>query len=138
MGDPATQTVVATRPQAWSCSFPAIADQVKEARRCLAPLLDGFPPADDALLCLSELVSNAILHSNSARPAGQFTIHATLGSGMLRVEVTDAGGPWKQHDQHCNGYGGRGFVIVDALTRAWGITGDGITSRTIWFEIAAS
>jgi hypothetical protein len=78
MRDPATQTARATRPAAWSRIFPATAVQVPEARHFLAGILGNFLGADDALLCLSELVANAVLHSNSARPDGQFTIHATL------------------------------------------------------------
>jgi anti-sigma regulatory factor (Ser/Thr protein kinase) len=120
----------------WSQTFPASTDQAQHARRSLALLLDGFPAADDALLCLSELVTNAVLHSNSARPGGQFSIRATLADGRLRVEVTDQGGPWKQPGSR-NPQGGRGFVIVNALAHAHGMSGDGITSRTVWFEITS-
>jgi hypothetical protein len=42
----------------WSRSFPATPEQAGEARRFLAAILDGHP-ADDAILCLSELVTNA-------------------------------------------------------------------------------
>lgn len=82
-----------TTPQARTRSFPATPRQVREARQYLAALLDGFPAADDALLCLSELVSNAILHTDSARPGGQFTVAVTRNGGHLRVEVGDDGGP---------------------------------------------
>jgi serine/threonine-protein kinase RsbW len=137
MVDPAAQAALATRPQACSRVFPATAAQVPQARRFLARMLGDAPAAADAVLCLSELAANAVLHSNSARPGGQFTIHATLRSGVLRVEVTDGGGRWQQRP-HPNRHGGRGFVIVNALARAWGIADDGITSRTAWFEIAVS
>ena len=49
----------------WSRRFPATPEQAGEARRFLAAILDGHP-ADDAILCLSELVTNATLHSRSA------------------------------------------------------------------------
>jgi anti-sigma regulatory factor (Ser/Thr protein kinase) len=137
MVDSATQTAPATRPSAWSRAFPATADQVPQARRFLAGVLGDAPRIGDAVLCLSELAANAVLHSNSACAGGQFTIHATLGSGLLRVEVTNGGGLWKQRAHH-NGHGGRGFIIVNALARTWGTTGDGITSRTVWFEIAVA
>jgi hypothetical protein len=42
----------------WSRDFPATPEQAGEARRFLAAILDGHR-ADDALLCLSELVTNA-------------------------------------------------------------------------------
>ena len=78
----------------WARTFPAAPAQVGEARRFLAGLLDGGPAADDAILCLSELASNATQHSRSAWTGGQFTVRAQLDGPHLRVEVADAGGPW--------------------------------------------
>ena len=78
----------------WSRAFPATPQQVGEARRFLAAILDGRSAADDAVLCLSELASNAVLHSRSATPGAQFTVRATLKHDQLRVEVSDGGGPW--------------------------------------------
>jgi hypothetical protein len=39
--------------------FPGEAGQVRAARRFLAGLLDGCPAAGDALVCVSELATNA-------------------------------------------------------------------------------
>ncbi len=115
-------------------SFPATADQVSEARRFLAAMLGDFPAAEDAVLCLSELATNAITHSNSARPGGQFTVRASLGpAGWLRVEVEDDGGPWHEPGDN-NGQRGRGLMIVRDLARHLAITGDG-PHRTVSFEI---
>jgi anti-sigma regulatory factor (Ser/Thr protein kinase) len=113
-------------------AFPGTADQVSAARRFLAALIDGFPAADDALLCLSEVVTNAIQHSHSARPGGRFTVRAAYAPGHLRVEVEDGGGPWQPH-QHHHDHGGRGLAILSALAR-WAITErDG--HRAVWFEL---
>ncbi len=114
-------------------TFPAAPDQVSAARRFLARLAEGFPAADDALLCLSEAATNAIQHSHSARPGGQFTVRATRAPGLLRVEVEDGGGPWQPPVRH-HDHGGRGLAILTALTD-WGTTTDGNGHRTIWFEI---
>src|SRR5262250_2792613 len=97
-------------------AFPATADQVSAARRFLIALIDGFPAADDALLCLSELATNAIQHSHSARPGGQFTVRATRAPGLVRVEVEDDGGPWHPQPSH-HDHGGRGLAILTALAR---------------------
>ena len=44
-----------------SCQvFPATADQVPAARRFLATILDGCAFTGDAVLCLSEIVTNAL------------------------------------------------------------------------------
>lgn len=123
-----------THCQAWSRTFPATADQVPQARRFLAALLDGSPSADDALICLGELACNALQHSRSGRPGGTFTVRATLTTATLRVAVEDEGGPWTPcpgpDDQH-----GRGLLIVSGLARAWGRTGGSSIGRTVWFII---
>ena len=56
---------------AWSRAFPGAPVQVREARRFLSTILAGQEAAGDAVLCLSELVTNATLHSHSGRPGGQ-------------------------------------------------------------------
>jgi serine/threonine-protein kinase RsbW len=114
-------------------SFPATIGHVSDARQFLAQALGDWPLAGDALACLSELAANSVLHSNSGRPGGCFTVRASLRPAGLRVEVEDEGGSWQgrpgRGDQ-C----GRGLVIVGALASAWPVTGDG-TGRTVWFEM---
>jgi serine/threonine-protein kinase RsbW len=122
-------------PFTWSRTFPATPNQVPRARRFLADILNGSLLTPDALLCLSELVTNAIEHSQSARPGGRFTVRASIRPGSLRVEVEDEGGPWHPTAQH-NSQRGRGLCIVAALARDWNITGDGTTTpRIVWFEL---
>jgi anti-sigma regulatory factor (Ser/Thr protein kinase) len=133
--DPATQQVAATAlPSIWSRAFPAAPAQVRQARNFLSVILDDRPAADDAILCLSELVTNAAIHSNSRRPGGHFTVRVQLSEGCVRVEVQDEGGPWTQPVpgdlQH-----GRGLHIISRLARAWGITGDCCAGWTVWAEV---
>lgn len=132
-GQPAAGGASAGSPRTFTRSFPATADHVRDARQFLAQALGDCPLAGDALACLSELAANSVLHSNSRRPGGCFTVRARLFPAGLRVEVEDEGGPWQRTpgpDDAC----GRGLVIVGALASAWSITGDR-TSRTVWFEI---
>jgi anti-sigma regulatory factor (Ser/Thr protein kinase) len=108
---------------------------VGDARQFLARALGDCPLAGDALACLSELATNSVLHSNSRRPEGSFTVRARLCPAGLRVEVEDEGGPWQRRpgpDGQC----GRGLVIVGALASDWSTAGDG-TSRTVWFELGS-
>ena len=117
-------------PLAWSRAFPAAPMQIREARRFLADLLNGHPATEDAVLCLSELATNATLHSNSAQPGGQFTVLAGLDSDHLRVEVQDEDGPWTRPapgDER-----GHGLSIVSQLARVWGVSGDCHTGWTVW------
>jgi anti-sigma regulatory factor (Ser/Thr protein kinase) len=133
-GQPAADGAAAGSTRAFARSFPATTAQVRDARQFLAQALGDCPLAGDALTCLSELAANSVLHSNSRRPGGCFTVRARLGPAGLRVEVEDEGGPWRRRpgqDDAC----GRGLMIVGALASAWSITGNG-TRRTVWFELS--
>jgi serine/threonine-protein kinase RsbW len=136
---PTTQTMRQDSPvfRAWSRTFPATADQVHHARRGLAGFLQDSPLADDAIMCLSELVTNSIEHSNSRAPGGRVTIRATVTDEVLRVEVEDQGGPWRQLSTGWDSPGGRGLGIVAALSHAWGKTDGDAGSRAVWFEMSA-
>jgi two-component sensor histidine kinase len=124
--------------RAWSDTYPATAEQVRRARQGLTRFLNGSPLAADAATCLSEVMTNSIEHSNSRAPGGQVTVHATLTTGRLRVEVEDQGGPWLQAAAQSDGPHGRGLRIVAALSHAWGKTGEGVRSRIVWFEMDAA
>jgi serine/threonine-protein kinase RsbW len=118
----------------WSRAFPAIPPEVREARQFLAAILDGRPATSDAILCLSELVTNATVHSRSREPDGHFSVRIQLQASHLRVEVSDQGGSWAQPD-NTDERNGRGLLIVDQLARNWGRTGNDQTGWTIWFKM---
>jgi anti-sigma regulatory factor (Ser/Thr protein kinase)/DNA-binding XRE family transcriptional regulator len=133
-GHPTPQTARATPLVVWSRTFPATAQQVREARRFLAAILEDCPATEDALLCLSELVTNALLHSRSSEPGGSFAVQAQRHGNRLRVEVRDQGGPWATPaPTDPAGQNGRGLAILDQLSHAWGRSGDE-TGWTVWFE----
>lgn len=119
---------------AWSRAFPGTPEQVRQARRFLVGILAGQPVAGDAVLCLSELVSNAVVHSDSGKPGGQFTVRVEMNEKLLRIEVLDGGGLWAgagvPDEQH-----GRGLNIVSQLAVAWGRDGDSETGWTVWYEL---
>ena len=87
-------------------------------------------------LLVSELVSNAVVHSE-APPASEILLHASLlGDDAVRVEVTDRGegfvpGP---HDPSRRG-GGYGLYPVDQQATRWGVDREG--GSRVWFEIAS-
>jgi anti-sigma regulatory factor (Ser/Thr protein kinase) len=123
-------------PLVWSRSFPAAAAQVREARSFLAGMLGDLPEADEALLCLSELATNATLHSRS-HDGGHYTVRVELHSQHLRVAVHDQGGPWTppgEDDEHH----GRGLLIVSRLASSWGRDGHAVVGWTVWFEMDRS
>ena len=127
------QTTTATL-LVWSRAFPAVPAQVGEARQFLSAILDGHRATGDAILCLSELVTNATVHSRSREPGGHFSVRVQLHASQLRVDVSDQGGTWTQPDP-TDERNGRGLAIVDQLARAWGRTGNDQIGWTIWFEM---
>ncbi|MER6572944.1 ATP-binding protein [Streptomyces sp. NPDC001093] len=108
------------------CPVPPVAGAVSAVRRRAAAVLADWSVCphlvEDALLVVSELVTNAIVH---ARPPAVLRLSWVQGDGgrTLRVEVADAGpalpvGPSLgiDPDEH-----GRGETIVHALTTRHGI-----------------
>jgi anti-sigma regulatory factor (Ser/Thr protein kinase) len=124
----------ASRAQAWTREFPARPEQVGQARKLLARALEGCPIADDAVLCLSELASNSVLHSSSRRPGGTFTVRAEIRhGGYVRVEVRDEGGPWDEDpptDERPHG-----LAIVRDLAADSGIDGNALTGWIAWARL---
>jgi Histidine kinase-like ATPase domain len=121
-------------PRTYDRVFVAEPSQVGAARRFLADALGGCPMADDALLCLSELASNSVLHSNSKKPGGTFTVRAEVHDGdYLWLEVEDSGGPWEKRD-HRDGRP-HGLDIVRALAADTGRDGDPVTGWVMWARL---
>jgi anti-sigma regulatory factor (Ser/Thr protein kinase) len=121
-GTPERET---TSGSSWKCcrTFPAQAGQVAQARKFLSRMLADCRMRDDAVLICSELATNAILHSESAQPGGQFTVRAEVRDGdYVWVEVEDQGGQWADDEQ--SEHRGRGLEIITMLADYWDIRGD--------------
>ncbi|MFH9721864.1 ATP-binding protein [Streptomyces sp. NPDC017254] len=89
--------------------------------------------SDPAALALTELVANVVRHVPGRR-CSVLILREPYG---LRVEVADAvpgavhakaGGPLDE--------GGRGLVLVEAVTDRWGVVGTA-DGKTVWFECDA-
>jgi anti-sigma regulatory factor (Ser/Thr protein kinase) len=82
------------------------------------------------ILCLSELAANAVLHSDSRRPGGTFTVRIERCPGAyVLIEVEDDGGPWLAPAPDPGS--GRGLDIVRVLAAEWGVAASH-TGRTVW------
>jgi len=128
-----TTTAAAVATRQYSGTYPADPAQVRHARAALAALLEGCPLATDAILIASEFATNSVLHSGS-RDGGEFTLRAEVHQDHLRIEVEDAGGPWRGG----RGDDGRphGFDVVEAIAgpQNWGVDGDS-GGRTAWARL---
>ncbi len=75
-------------------TFGGRREQVGQARAFLAAFLGHWARADDAVLLIGELGANAVVHTGSGDPGGQFTVRAVLAGSWLRAEVEDQGSSW--------------------------------------------
>ena len=113
-------------------------EQTRVARAFVSGVLGpGHPCGDDAALLVSELFGNSVRHSGSGAPGETVTVAVSAGDGMVRVEVTDSGGPGVPELSPAgrDAEGGRGLQLVAGLTARWGWRRRG--GRTVtWFELS--
>ena len=108
--------------------LPGRPEAAAGAREFAAKALAGYPAADDAVAALNELFVNAVQHSRSGRPDGTVEVRLTVTAASVLAEVVDEGplGPPPPVPGDPFAERGRGLVLVEALTRAWGCGGDGL------------
>ncbi|MER8071594.1 ATP-binding protein [Streptomyces sp. NPDC094034] len=100
-----------------------------------ASTADQRAAAEDVLLVVSELVTNACLHAEG--PEGLRVAHTAK---VLRLEVTDrgAGQPAPRTPHRAGRPGGHGMFIVQRLCLDWGVVrAPGAAGKTVWAELAA-
>ncbi|MEV7281378.1 ATP-binding protein [Streptomyces sp. NPDC093111] len=105
-----------------------------EVRHALRAMLAtwGAPGAGDvAELLTSELVTNALIHTDNGA-----VVTATVAPEQLRVEVRDfvSGLHRSRAPRAEEGTHGRGLVLVQALADSWGVENHGV-GKVVWFEL---
>ncbi|WP_425580908.1 ATP-binding protein [Streptomyces thermoalcalitolerans] len=108
-----------------------------QARRLTRARLTGWSVCEDtcetAALVISELVTNAVVHTAS----NQIVCELQDGRDLVRIAVRDEGcAPGEPHpspklpeEEH-----GRGLLLVDALCRAWGVQ-EYDSGLVVWAEV---
>jgi anti-sigma regulatory factor (Ser/Thr protein kinase) len=126
----------------WRRVFPGRLDQVARARSWTAMLLADTSRAEDAELILTELVSNALLHTRSGEPGGWFGVEITLGR-HARIAVHDLGGrPTPQlvctapESDDVLAEHGHGLRVVQDLAALVGVNGSPASGHTVWALLA--
>ncbi|MGH9182710.1 MAG: ATP-binding protein [Acidimicrobiales bacterium] len=86
-----------------------------------------------AVMLANEVVSNAVLHARS-----EVGLSVRLANHVLRVEVSDRDPslPRLRPPVAEVGTGGRGLLLVDALSSRWGSRPHG-EGKVVWFELEA-
>ncbi|GAA1690322.1 MULTISPECIES: ATP-binding protein [Streptomyces] len=122
-----------------SGAVPRARDFTREALRdwgwLPAATADHRAAAEDVLLVVSELVTNACLHAE-----GPEELRVSCNAKVLRLEVVDlgTGTPAPRTPHRAGRPGGHGMFIVQRLCLDWGVVrnveGSG---KTVWAELAA-
>ncbi|NYI07316.1 anti-sigma regulatory factor (Ser/Thr protein kinase) [Allostreptomyces psammosilenae] len=123
------------RPIRASSTVWRLPDAVMHARRFTTRTLRSWgveDEVDSALLVVSELVTNALVHTQ-----GPVRLDLALTGDRLRVAVSDSSPrtPVKPASLDWEATGGRGILLVEALSDAWGsvpLSG----GKQVWGEIA--
>ncbi|MFE2481646.1 ATP-binding protein, partial [Streptomyces sp. NPDC059389] len=107
---------------------------VQHARRFAARALRSWgveEELDVALLVVSELVTNAIAHTQ-----GEVRLDLTLSADRLRIAVNDGSprSPVKPASVDWTATGGRGLLIVEATTASWGSVPLS-SGKQVWAEV---
>jgi hypothetical protein len=116
--------------------------EVGRARRWARSRLVGSgigadePVAETLILLISELVTNAVVHTGC--PAVLRMLFPAAPAAPVRVEVADTSEapPAPRHAQR-DETGGRGLELVDGLADRWGWQPEG-AGKQIWCEVDRS
>ena len=125
--------VLAVRPR--RRSFAGRPDQVACARDFVRRMVGRCPVIDEAVLLVSELATNALVHTASGS-GGRFDVTVLGGETSLMVAVTDNGSDKVPSPSALSpeAEAGRGLGLVESIAERWGHCG-GRHGRTVWFEI---
>lgn len=100
----------------------------RAARRAVGERYGGRSRCGDLILCVSELITNAVIHAASAP-----TMTVSDDGRVVRVEVTDGDRrPPVVRDPDPSVATGRGLRLLDALAVEWGWETDE-SGKTVWF-----
>jgi hypothetical protein len=92
--------------------------------------VDCWNTVDTAMLLISELVTNAVVHAHSA-----VEVHIAVRGPVVRIEAHDGSTiPLRLPHVDAGATSGRGLAMVDELATSWGSV-VGHDGKTVWFEL---
>lgn len=123
-------------PSSLRLELLALPKAVPELRAVLRERYGG-EGCPDLQLCVSELLTNVIVHVGEGTPV---TLHVSdTADGRTRVEVTDPDPRvWpvlREATGACES--GRGLALLEAVSTRWGVV-QGPGGKTVWCELPGS
>lgn len=122
------------RPRTVVTYLRPVPESTPLARGVVRQLLDGELDADaldTAELCVSELVTNAILHAST-----DVELSVTLARQRVRLAVRDQSTDLPTLERHTSTAStGRGLAMVIAIADAWGVERHDEQGKTVWCEL---
>ena len=121
-------------------SFTAIPESIPAARAFAEQTLEAWQVTgrvDDVRLCVSELASNAVNHGSRTDNGGHvFHVRIDADDTLIRVEVEDDDPLSTPHVREPGEgeTGGRGMLIVETLSAAWGYESHDEEGKAVWTE----
>lgn len=109
------------------------------AREAVLSLLEGrvgVQHVGDAQLIVSELVTNSVLHAQMG-PGDSIGVDVTLSDDRLRIAVADDGAACLPHVVEPDAMypNGRGLLLVQRLSNAWGVIRERSGATHVWCEL---
>ena len=109
--------------------------EIPRSRRFVSDVLEGSGTAvtDAILVVTSELITNAVRHG-----AGEVEFRVVVDEGTVRLEVLDDGHAKVKAPKQApspSALGGRGLLLVRALSRRWGSGFDPAGRTLVWAEL---
>jgi anti-sigma regulatory factor (Ser/Thr protein kinase) len=121
----------------WSQLFFGRPEQVRQARRFVGAVLEDLTCRESALLVVSELATNAVVHTDSGKPDGWFIVHVVVFVDRVRLRVFDMGHPTNKPELKPldpDAHTGRGLAVVAGLALDWGVEGDQ-SAYLVWADL---
>lgn len=127
--EPTAVSLLPETPRSFEVAIAPDPARVAQIRRITAASMRHWavpaPLADDVVVAVSELVTNAIEHGY-----GTVSLRVQNSAAEVRVEVTDDNpAPARLQAAAEDDVSGRGLFLVAAVSRKWGVSEDG---RTTW------
>jgi DNA-binding NarL/FixJ family response regulator len=90
--------------------------------------------AEAAALVVSELATNAVVHAHS-----RFAVRLKLSPAALRIEIADSASDAtpELREANQNAEGGRGLLLVSAVSSSWGVEPAATSGKVTWAELTA-